>query len=172
MQQLAVGTTQSYNKALDIYSRGAFSDSIAVLTLGAPTTSDLSVSTEVIGFATGMVDEVKGTLLDNYPTGTKIIRVKYHVNQVQSNFVGCQVGANPDPKTVGCFAESGELVVSGYSGNLNYTYDILSDNVNGRTIKGFSTQARQKMYLCDNCPYVDYMKVSDYSAVCTSPGRR
>ena len=112
------------------------------------------------GYAPGMVDEVKGSLLGHYPAGTQTIRVKYHVNDVQSNFVGCQVGANPNPNTVGCFAESGELTIADYSGNLNYTYDILKDNTQRRTIKGFSTSAKEKMYDCDSCPYKDYKKVS------------
>lgn len=39
---------------------------------------------------------------------------------------------------------------------------MLKDNVNGRTIRGFSTQAREKMYLCENCPDDDFKKFINY----------
>jgi hypothetical protein len=43
---------------------------------------------------------------------------------------------------------------------LDYSYDISSQNVNEKSIKMFSTQARKRFFECDgtgeNCPYPDY----------------
>jgi len=47
----------------------------------------------------------------------------------------------------------------------NYSYNILEDNYNGRTIKGFSTNAKQQMYTCTQCPFEEYKKfVNHYGA--------
>ena len=44
-----------------------------------------------------------------------------------------------------------------------YTYDIMEDNMNGRTLMGFSTAAESKMYSCSNgCPHDEYMKFYNY----------
>ena len=53
------------------------------------------------------------------------------------------------------------MYLSGY-GSLNYTYNILSDNGNERSIKLFSTNAHTMLYQCVNCPYKDYQKFVDY----------
>jgi aldehyde:ferredoxin oxidoreductase len=44
----------------------------------------------------------------------------------------------------------------------NYTYDIRQDNINGRTIQGFSINAEKEMYSCENCSYADYEKFVEY----------
>jgi hypothetical protein len=60
------------------------------------------------------------------------------------------------------YAADGRMLVTGFDTPLNYTYNILQNNVNGRTIKGFSEDARDKMQLCASCPYEDYTKFMDY----------
>jgi hypothetical protein len=60
------------------------------------------------------------------------------------------------------YAAQGRLIVTGFGSPLDYTYIILENNINGRTIKGFSVDARERMFLCDSCPYEDYQKFIDY----------
>lgn len=110
-KQLAVGTPQSWNAAMEIYTKGAFSDPIAELNLTQPLANPLSVGDGILGFSTGEASEVKAAVIENYPKGTTIIRVAYDVNQIQENFVGCQVGANPNPKTDGCKRSFSSLFV-------------------------------------------------------------
>lgn len=46
---------------------------------------------------------------------------------------------------------------------LSYSYDVTTDNMNGRTLSGFSTAAEAKMYRCgDACPYSEYEKYYNY----------
>jgi hypothetical protein len=59
------------------------------------------------------------------------------------------------------FASKGELEIDDL-GILTYTYDPLKSNFNARTLQGFSTQAKEKMYECDNCPYPTYDKFYKY----------
>ena len=49
------------------------------------------------------------------------------------------------------------------AGELTYSYDPLTENLNGRTLKGFSTGAQAKMFACGvGCPMAEYMKFYDY----------
>jgi hypothetical protein len=47
-------------------------------------------------------------------------------------------------------------------GSLGYTYNITSENLNHRTIRGFSTEAEEKMLKCKACPYPDFAMFDDY----------
>lgn len=99
--QLARGTDESFAIAKSIYTDGAFSKSFATVTLAEAITQPLNKGTSVIG-KTENGDDVNGKLLKNYPADTKVIGVQYETNDVQSSYVGCQVGANPNPFTEGC----------------------------------------------------------------------
>lgn len=62
---------------------------------------------------------------------------------------------------------SGEIHVLHYSRNTpayvyKYVYDVDLDNVNGRTLAGFSTDAFQEMWNCTNCPYKTFNKFVEY----------
>jgi hypothetical protein len=100
-KQLALGTSQSFATAKEIYENGAFSKSVARVTLTTALAGPLNESAVVSG-KTEAGDEVVGKLLDNYPTGTTAIEIQYQTNSVQSSYVGCQVGASPNPFTEGC----------------------------------------------------------------------
>lgn len=100
-RELALGTSQSFATAKEIYKNGAFSKSVARVTLTTALTGPLNESAVVSG-KTEAGDEVVGTLLDNYPSGTTAIEIQYQTNSDQSSYVGCQVGASPDPFTEGC----------------------------------------------------------------------
>jgi hypothetical protein len=65
------------------------------------------------------------------------------------------------------FAESGSIQVLDLQKDapayrFNYTYDIRTDNINGRTLEKFSTNAFEEMWNCTNCPYQDYAKFVNY----------
>lgn len=157
---LATPSSASFEAAKKVYTQGGFSKSVAEVTLSTSLTSNVSKGTQITGVnADGT--EVVGKALADYAAGNNQISVQYQTLDIQSNYVGCQVGANPNPNTEGCFAPSGTLSISG-EGSMAYTYDPLTDNVNGRTIQGFSTGAEAKMFQCDNCPYVTYQKFYDY----------
>ncbi|KAG7343103.1 low iron-inducible periplasmic protein [Nitzschia inconspicua] len=158
--QLAMGTTESFNAASKIYTDGAFSKSVAKVQLASPLTSSVAEGDQITGLnADGA--EVVGTAYASYSTGADVIEIQYRTLDLQSSYVGCQVGANPNPNTVGCFAPTGTLSING-EGSVSYTYNPLTDNGNKRTIQGFSTAAKEKMHDCPNCPYSTYKKFYDY----------
>jgi hypothetical protein len=159
-EQLALGTDQSFETAKSIYSEGAHSKSIASITLNSGLLDPVPAKTPVSGKSTSGV-EVVGTTYEDYEAGATNIIVQYDTITVQSNYVGCQVGASPTPNTEGCFAESGTLSIEG-EGTFTYTYNVTSDNSNDRTIQGFSTEAQEKMHDCEFCPYVTYEKFYQY----------
>jgi hypothetical protein len=101
VKQLALETMDSYANAKAIYTDGAFSKSVARVTLTAALTSPLNGGTTVSGKTEdGM--EVAGKVLDDYPADTTVLEIQYQTNAIQNNYVGCQVGANPNPFTEGC----------------------------------------------------------------------
>jgi hypothetical protein len=100
-KQLALATSESYAKAKAIYTDGAFSKSVARVTLTSALASPLNGGTAVTGKTEDGV-EVAGKLLDDYPTDTTVLEIQYQTNAIQNNYVGCQVGANPNPFTEGC----------------------------------------------------------------------
>jgi len=157
--QLALGTAESFSVAKALYTNGAHSRSLATVTLSSALSSPINADTPVTGKSVKGHD-LKGIVYEDYSAGTSVIQIQYDVNTIQSTYVGCQVGANPDPITDGCLVASGDLVIDGQS--FNYTYDVLTDNVNGRTLQGFSLQAEEKMYKCENCPYKTYNKFYKY----------
>jgi hypothetical protein len=160
-RQLALGTNQAYVEAQDIYEQGAFSKSVATVTLNAALSVPISAGTAVTG--TGVNDEeVIGKVYAAATAGDETLRIQYDVNSIQSSYVGCQVGANPDPVTDGCFAQTGALTIDGFGSDLAYTYTPEENNGNERTLQKFSTDAEQKMYRCDNCPYSTFTKFYEY----------
>ena len=65
--------------------------------------------------------------------------------------------------TSGCFGPTGQIHIGGIK--LEYDYDIEEENVNGRSIAGFSLGAKKKMYdtkSCAGCPYPEYSAFVDY----------
>jgi hypothetical protein len=161
-EQLALKTTQSYQTAKAIYTQGAHSKSIATVTLSSGLLNAVPAGTSVSG-TNEAGSEISGKTYEDYPIGSTIIRIQYQTIAVQSNYVGCQVGGNPEPKTEGCFAASGSLTINGEG--VSYNYNPLTDNGNGRTLQGFSTEAQAKMHECTNCPYETYEKFYQYYGV-------
>jgi hypothetical protein len=103
-RQLGVGTSTSWRTAERIYQEGAFSNSVAELNLDKKLTQDIPSGTEVIGAGAqeGFYSLVKGAFYKKAKAGESVVLIKYDVNEVQENYVNCQVGANPNPNTAGC----------------------------------------------------------------------
>merc|ERR1712194_212932 len=103
---------------------------------------------------------VLGKAYEDNAAGATSVIIQYKTTDSQKNYVGCQVGANPNPVTDGCFAPSGSMTVAGSV--VTYSYDPLADNSAKRSIAGFSTGAQKKMYECANCPYKLYEDFYNY----------
>jgi hypothetical protein len=157
---LTSGTTQSFESAMAVYTKGAFSKPVATVTLTTALTSAVPAGTLITGLSADGT-EIVGKAFDNYSSGANVIRIQYKTDDIQAKYVGCQVGANPKPNIVGCFAGNGTLSIPS-EGSVSYKYDPLIDNGNERTIQGFSTKAEEKMYRCKSCPYKTYEKFYDY----------
>ena len=157
--QLAIGTEGSFAAAKAIYQQGAFSKNVASVTLDLPLGTALSKGTPITGTAADG-SGVVGKAYEDSAAGATNLLVQYKTSDSQNSYVECQVGANPNPNTSGCFAATGTLVIDG--ANVGYKYDPLVDNVAKRTIAGFSTSAQKKMAECGNCPYPTYQKYYEY----------
>mmetsp|Transcript_3680 Transcript_3680/g.6993 ORF Transcript_3680/g.6993 Transcript_3680/m.6993 type:complete len:438 (+) Transcript_3680:3298-4611(+) len=116
---------------------------------------------------------VTGKVYESSTSPSDELRLQYSTSDIQSSYVGCQVGAlvpTGNHNTAGCFKATGTVSnVPGVTTDLDYTYEPEQDNLNGRTIKGFSTAVRPRMLECPKCPYpdakffVDYYGDSDYA---------
>ncbi len=157
--QLALGNEQSFAAALAIYQEGAFSKNVAAVTLSTP----LPVNAEKGTVITGLDSDggtISGKAYEDNAAGATSILVQYQTSDSQKTYVGCQVGANPNPRLDGCFASTGSLTIGGQS--VSYTYNPQTDNLAKRTIQGFSTSAQSKMAQCANCPYDTYEAFYNY----------
>lgn len=157
--QLALSNDDAFDAAFKIYSEGAFSKSTAEVTLTAPLPFAVSKGTPVMGVGADG-NQVAGKAFEDTVAGATIFRVQYQTSDSQKNYVNCQVGANPVPNTEGCLTETGTLDIDGTT--VEYTYNILENNVAKRTLQGFSTEAKEKMWDCANCPYDTYAAFVDY----------
>ena len=99
-----------------------------------------------------------GKAYGNYDAGVSVIKVQYTTTDIQESYVECQVGGmtSDSHNTKGCLVgPTGDLKVGNQ--DYSYTYEVVTDNNNGRTISGFSTGARDKMRVgCKGCPYTDF----------------
>jgi len=166
---LSDGTAQSFQVAREIYEQGGFSKSFAQVILSQPLSRTVSKGTQITGLGqNGQV--VLGKAIGDFLPGSEIIRIQYKTSDIQADYVGCQVGAvferdlakDTSSSMVGCFAAGGQLSIEGSPERYNYTYNVFEDNDNARTIQGFSTGAKDKMYDCATCPYSDYEKFVEY----------
>jgi hypothetical protein len=158
-RQLALGTSQSFAKAREIYEKGAHSKSIATVTLTQDPVGPINEGTEVSG-TTQSGAQVTGKVYAGVSSGQRSVQIQYDTISIQNEYVGCRVGANPEPMTTGCFGPSGSIIIGGNS--YTYNYDALTATSNGRTLQGFSTDAEEKMYRCTHCPYNTYEKFYEY----------
>jgi len=159
-QQLSLGNEDAYAQALRIYSEGAYSKSVAEVTLSAPLIMDVEKGTEIFGVGADG-NQVAGKAYEDNAAGATALIIQYRTSDSQKDYVSCQVGASTTPNTVGCLAASGSVTIDGKT-DVAYTYDPLVNNVAKRTIQEFSTSAQKKMMECANCPYEMYQKFYNY----------
>lgn len=160
--QLALKTDSSFTNARKIYEEGGYSKSYAQITLTSGLTSSIAKGADIMG-VNGDGNEVAGKAYTSYAEGAQVIRFQYKTGDVQSSYVGCQVGGllAENSNTAGCLKADGDITVDGKA--YSYTYDVATDNNNGRTIAGFSTAAKEKMRVgCKGCPYDDFQYFYDY----------
>jgi len=157
--ELAKLTGDGFQNAKEIYQEGGYSKSYAVIKLNSSLTSQVTKGTVITGFDTTN-EMVNGKAYSTYAAGVSEIIVQYSTLATQDSYVNCQVGKLTEPNTDGCFKSSGDLSIDG--DEYGYTYDVSTDNDNGRTIQGFSESAEDKMHACTNCPYAEYNKYYKY----------
>jgi len=159
--ELAKGTTTGNANARAIYEDGGNSKSFAEITLASNLSSPLTKGTSVegIGLDGG---QVRGKLLKNAASGQDIVKIQYDTSSNQDTWVRCRVGALVDGiETDGCLKNTGQISIGGST--FSYSYDPLTDNNNGRTLRGFSTAVQEKMIECTpGCPFADAKMFVDY----------
>ncbi|CAJ1948943.1 unnamed protein product [Cylindrotheca closterium] len=162
--ELAKATDDSFALAKRIYNQGAHSKSYADITLSSGLTTSVNKGKAMIG-KDSQGRDVAGVAFETYQAGTTAIRFEYGTSDIQTSYVNCQVGALGEAGNLdGCIAANGSITIEG--SNYGYTYDPATNNDNGRTIAGFSTEAGQKMRTdCPGCPYTDFMYFKDYYGV-------
>jgi len=160
--ELKKATDQGFTNAKNIYEKGGNSKSFARVNLGTGLTVAVPKGTVISGINSDGL-QVMGKAKDNFGAGATEIDVQYQTSD-SSPHVTCRVGALTvalGAVTQGCLAATGTIKVGEM--DYAYTYDVMEDNMNGRTLMGFSTAAQAKMYACSNgCPHDEYMKFYNY----------
>jgi len=159
-QQLALGNVDSYAAARRIYEEGAYSKSVAEITLATPLPNNVEKGTIIFGNGADG-NQVAGKAYEDNAAGATRLIVQYQTSDSQKNYVNCQVGAAVSPNLDGCLAPTGSITIDGKT-EINYSYDPLTENVSKRSIQSFSTSAQKKMAECANCPYPMYDKFFKY----------
>ena len=143
-----------------VYNSGGHSKSFASVTT-QPLTAFIAKGSKLEGVDRGG-EKLNGVALEDHAAGAVVVKFQY--DNGASNT--CDVGGLPvgNQGVLGCLVDTGSVFVAdaGSQREITYVYDYLVDNNNGRTIAGFSTASKKKMYDCDNCPYVTYQKFYDY----------
>ena len=141
-----------------IYTIGGNSKPYSVLTVPALAAS-LNKGTGVL--AQGEDGQpVSGTVYESALVGSNKVSILYDISTVQSQYVGCRVGALPPASQVrhGCINISYPVNVGGASFMASAV-----EHKNGRHLAGFSTAAQEKMWECNNgCPYEEYRSFYNY----------
>eukprot|EP00581_Thalassiosira_minuscula_P007471 CAMPEP_0183710558 /NCGR_PEP_ID=MMETSP0737-20130205/6262_1 /TAXON_ID=385413 /ORGANISM="Thalassiosira miniscula, Strain CCMP1093" /LENGTH=547 /DNA_ID=CAMNT_0025938857 /DNA_START=120 /DNA_END=1763 /DNA_ORIENTATION=+ len=159
-EQLNLKTPESFENARKIYNHGGYSKSYASITLDTGLEGAIEKGDQILGKSADGT-EVSGKAYTDYPKGSETIKVQYSTTDLQASYVECQVGALLETNTKGCFIDQGELTIGGKP--YTYLYDVAKENKNGRTISGFSEQAKDKMHTgCTGCPYTDFMYYYNY----------
>ena len=106
-EQLALGTTDSFALAKDIYENGAHSKPYAEVKIEGGAPAAIPAGATIVGKTTDG-SEVRGSVMDAAVTGAAVLRIQYATTDIQDSYVNCQVGAlENDGNTEGCkFAPS------------------------------------------------------------------
>jgi hypothetical protein len=154
-----------FELAYRLYQLGANSESYASLNLTRPTSKTLPAGSILTGYALDTDEPVTGTLKDDLLPGDMTITFVYDVSNAQPSL--CRVGQLPESmqQLEGCLTDQGVLDID-QGGTLEaYTYNHLTNNLNGRWIQEFSLRAKEWMHDCESCPYRTYEKFLNYYGV-------
>lgn len=186
-KKLDHATEANMKDAEAVYSEGGFSGSYAEVEItggfgawtfipkGTPVVA-IKVNDEEGQALGGMVlpNTVYGETMDDIQIGEIKIRIAYNaLPDLQNQYLKCDVGAlkleNQLEVTFGCFDAIGQLEFENI-GMYNYSYNVLEENKNSRTLQKFSVDAESEMLMCGkNCPfrsfekYFNYYEVPDYA---------
>jgi len=156
---------EGFKNARLIYEQGGHSKPYAKITLKVLPSSPVPRFTKITGRnSSGRTVNGKSYLTDQ----NNVLDIRYESKDgLEGAYPGCNVGAlTPIKKerVYGCFESAGVLqaTIDGKDESFDYTYDVLADNKNGRTIKGFSTLVEKDMLKCVGCPYPDAKYAVDY----------
>lgn len=153
---LRQNTKEGLAKAYKVYTEGAFSGVNSVLTLQNKLSISIAKGKAVYGMD-GNQKNLEAKVFEEAPVGATTIEVEYLSSK------DCHV-RGVAALTRGCFFENGTITLgSPIEAIVDYSYDKTEDTYNSRTIQGFSTDAVDKMYKCDEgCPFEDYEKYYNY----------
>eukprot|EP00567_Pseudictyota_dubia_P012364 CAMPEP_0197443820 /NCGR_PEP_ID=MMETSP1175-20131217/9455_1 /TAXON_ID=1003142 /ORGANISM="Triceratium dubium, Strain CCMP147" /LENGTH=504 /DNA_ID=CAMNT_0042974503 /DNA_START=123 /DNA_END=1637 /DNA_ORIENTATION=+ len=165
---LGLQTTEGFEMAGRVYREGGNAKSYADIAVEGGLATAVGQGAMVQG-VNEAGETVTGMVYADTDAGKTDVRIQYKISDTVANHVGCKVGGLPDGEQVmsGCLANEGTITIGGTS--YTYSYNPTTDNNNGRTLQGFSLQAKKKMYDCGNgCPYKEhndfflYYGVHDY----------
>lgn len=182
LELLLSGATIDYAQVRDIYTQGGNSKSYASFTVPSLAAA-LGKGDKVVGSSSG----VEGKMYDAAGVGATEIKVAYKTSEVQQSYVSCKGGAlmtvpsgtpaanRPFKLLSGCFANEA-LTVTTSNGDVTVTPSGVPVNKAGRTLKGFSTGAGDRMFnkgpnggckgasdrATDGCPYADFSMYKNY----------
>mmetsp|Transcript_16822 Transcript_16822/g.27930 ORF Transcript_16822/g.27930 Transcript_16822/m.27930 type:complete len:557 (-) Transcript_16822:69-1739(-) len=162
--EVALGA-KDFELAKLIYNNGGSSKSFAVLTITGNVPTFIKKRTPLSALDDNG-NTITGVVMKDTNEGAGTIQFQYDTSDNQDSHVGCQVGAlaASAQTTTGCLVSGGSVTVNG-GAELPYSYDPTTQNTNGRTLAGFSRQAKDKLHDCDEgdaCPYVTYTKFYNY----------
>jgi len=157
-----------FSNARAIYKQGGYSKSYAVITL------DRSPDTGLLKdrIFKGVDSRGRPVTGRSYETPQILyfcnLQLRYESDDgLEGVYPDCNVGALVrvgEETTDRCFAKSGTLqtVISGQEQTFGYSYDMFTENLNARTIQGFSRLVETDMINCVRCPYPDVGYAVDY----------
>lgn len=157
-------TTEGFADAERVYKDGGNSKSYAVIELDSGLSSAVAQGAPVSAMSVDG-DAVTGAMYQDYSAGETNIKIQYDISDDATNHVKCKIGGLPMAEQVegGCFQGGGEITIDNEA--YTYNYNVQTDNQNGRTLRGFSTAAKKKMYDCENCPYPEHNAFFEYYGI-------
>lgn len=166
VDELERESDEGFENAKAIYELGGHSKSYASITLGETPKGDVIGGTMFTGRdSVGEIVVAKSYLTQQ----TNVVDLLYETadDGFGGTYPECRVGALPRINkhlTSRCFTENGILsaTIAGELQMLTYSYDVLKQNKNGRTIQGFSKLLEEDMLDCAKCPYPDAKYAADY----------
>jgi len=166
--QLERESDEGFNVASAIYKEGGHSKSYAVIDL------DRSPDTYVLKNIVfeGLDSSGRPVKGRTYLTQQRNrVQLRYEaLDGLEGMYPDCNVGGLTEigaEETDRCFAETGRLTttISGQRQTFGYSYNVLTDNFNARTLQGFSRLVATDMINCVRCPYPDVGYAVDYYGV-------